>query len=183
MTKVNCHEKCGGQRCYGSGVHDCCSAQCAGGCYGPKSTDCVVCRNLIIKETGECVETCPRITIPDPITGDLILNKNGMYLHGTVCVRKCPSRLFVYNEFCLNKCPSDTYESEELDYNSETGEKAIKRVCRSCTNQKCQKSCSVEGELNVSNIKNLENCEVLNSNLIITRPYQMPKNKKYFRRF
>lgn len=102
-----------------------------------------------------------------------------MYQYGNVCIRKCPSNLFIYNEFCLKKCPNDTYEDEELDYDSETGEKSNKRICKSCTHNKCQKSCSVDGEITKDNIKNLENCEVLNSNFVISRPNDLPKGSKY----
>jgi hypothetical protein len=140
VTKVTCHERCSDLRCYGPGPFDCCNSQCSGGCTGPKKNECLGCSKLIIKETGDCVETCPRIQIPDPITGDLIQNPNGMYQYGTVCLKTCPYNLFIYQEFCLKKCPIDTYEEEELFYDDITGEKGIQRFCRTCTPQKCQKS-------------------------------------------
>jgi hypothetical protein len=155
VSKVVCHERCGVSRCFGLGKHDCCSPQCSGGCVGPKASDCIGCAKLIIRDTGECVETCPRVQIPDPITNDLIINPNGMYQYGKVCVRKCPSNLFIYNEFCMKKCPKDTYEEEELVYYPDTGEKNSRRFCKQCTPQKCQKSkyFSFENQENVSSTK------------------------------
>ena len=170
MSKSVCHNRCGGNRCYGNGPFDCCSSQCSGGCYGPANKDCIACSKLTIKDTGVCVETCPRIHTPDPITGDLIENPDGTYQSGINCLKKCENNLFIYREFCLKKCPNETYEEEELVYDPETGEKGYRRFCKVCTPHKCQKSCSVNAELNVSNIKNLQGCEVLNSNLIISRP-------------
>ena len=74
----------------------------------------------------------------------------------------------------MNKCTNKTYEDEELILNPETGEKGMRRMCKTCTAEKCPKSCSIEkikqGELTFKSLKYLEGCEVLNSNLLILQP-------------
>ena len=74
-----CHRKCGDGRCFGRGPFDCCDKECAGGCNGPTKKECIVCKNLRIYATGECVETCPRIQVSDPLKREVILNPNGLY--------------------------------------------------------------------------------------------------------
>lgn len=164
---MTCHSRCEGGRCFGPGPYDCCDSQCLGGCDGPSKNDCIACTKLRMKTTGECLETCPRVQIPDPITGELVYNPNGMYQFGITCVKSCPKTSFIYKEFCLNNCPKNTYEDEELVQNPATGEKGIRRFCKSCTPEKCVKTCKIDGELSVANIKNLEDCVVLKGNLVI----------------
>ena len=77
LTKISCHERCAGGRCFGPGPYDCCSGQCLGGCDGPKDTQCVACTKLRVKTTGECVETCPRVETVSQ-SGELIHNPKGM---------------------------------------------------------------------------------------------------------
>ncbi len=95
MNKIICDKRCGGNRCFGPGRYECCSSQCTGGCSGPNKNDCFACAKLRIKSTGECVETCPRVQIPDPITGELVYNPNGMYQYGITCIKSCPSKLIL----------------------------------------------------------------------------------------
>lgn len=174
LTKVICHPRCEG-RCYGPGPFDCCNKQCLGGCMGPNVNDCFACKSLRIAETGECVDSCPRIQMADPQTGELVYNPNGLYQYGITCVKFCPINMFIYQDFCLSKCPNKTYEDEEMISNPETGERGIHRVCKPCTPEKCPKTCSLlkpdkNEELNHKNLKSLEGCEVLNSNLLILQP-------------
>ncbi len=192
-----CDKRCNG-RCFGPGPYDCCNEQCSAGCTGPEKNECTACKNFRIAKTGECVASCPRLQIADPTRHDLIPNPDGMYQYGITCVKICPGNMFVYLEFCLNKCPNQTYEDEEFISNPETGEKGLRRVCKPCTPEKCQKSkylvniffsqntnkiviisaCYIEkidkitmdAELTVNDLKNLQNCEVLNSNLLILQP-------------
>lgn len=86
-----CDERCE-DRCYGAfqNNYGCCNSQCLGGCTGPTKRDCLACKKLRINDTGECVESCPRISIADSQTGELILNPNGTYQYGITCVRQCP---------------------------------------------------------------------------------------------
>ncbi len=174
LTKIVCNSRCEG-RCYGPGQYDCCNTECLGGCFGPNKNDCFACKNLRIVDTGECVDTCPRIQRVDPLTSDLVYNPNGLYQYGITCVKSCPHNTFVYNELCLTKCPSQTYEEEELILIPETGEKGLQRICKPCTPEKCPKTCFIEKidkkeELTARNLKSLESCEILNSNLLILQP-------------
>ena len=167
MTKVICDKRCEGSRCYGSGALECCHSQCLGGCTGPLKRDCIACTKLRMKTTGECIETCPRVQMLDPITHELVYNPDGMYQYGITCVKSCPRKKFTYKGFCLKNCPNNTYEDEELMQNPETGEKGMRRLCKPCTSEKCIKTCSIDAELTTENIKSLEGCVVLKSNLII----------------
>ncbi len=176
MSKVTCDKRCEGGRCYGPGPYECCNSQCLGGCDGPSKNDCTACTDLRIKTTGECVVTCPRVQIPDPITNELVYNPNGMYQYGITCVKVCPLKTFIYNEFCLKNCPKNTYEEEEFVQNPDTGEKGMRHFCKQCTPDKCTKTCSIEGELTSANIKSLENCVVLKSNLIIMSDAKISDN-------
>lgn len=88
---MTCHPKCE-ERCFGSGKFDCCNKECIGGCTGPTSKDCVACRKFQNLETGECVDSCPRIKMVDTFTGELVVNPNGMYQFGISCVRSCPGK-------------------------------------------------------------------------------------------
>ena len=90
-----------------------------------------------------------------------------MSVHHITCVKSCPRKKFTYKGFCLKNCPNNTYEDEELMQNPETGEKGMRRLCKPCTSEKCIKTCSIDAELTTENIKSLEGCVVLKSNLII----------------
>ena len=78
MNQVICHSRCEG-RCFGKGPFDCCDRECAAGCNGPTKRDCIVCKNLRVYASGDCVESCPKIQVADPLTRELILNPNGLY--------------------------------------------------------------------------------------------------------
>ena len=43
FSKVNCSPQCWQGRCFGSLPRECCHLFCAGGCKGPKQSDCLVC--------------------------------------------------------------------------------------------------------------------------------------------
>ncbi|CAF0744980.1 unnamed protein product [Brachionus calyciflorus] len=168
LSRVVCDSKCE-DRCYGRGKNECCNKECLGGCDGPSSKDCIACRKFRILETGECVDSCPRIKIIDPITEELTFNPNGMYQFGITCVRNCPKNLFIFQELCVTKCPNETYETEENINNPYTGEKGLRRVCKPCTNDKCPKSCSINNSANLEldNLNSVKDCEILNGNLLI----------------
>ncbi|OWF51310.1 epidermal growth factor receptor-like [Mizuhopecten yessoensis] len=53
---VWCHQDCPG-RCYDSYILGCCHPECAIGCYGPRDTDCELCKYF--KHEGRCVSSCP----------------------------------------------------------------------------------------------------------------------------
>jgi epidermal growth factor receptor len=42
FSKINCSPQCHQGRCFGSQPRECCHLFCAGGCTGPKQSDCLV---------------------------------------------------------------------------------------------------------------------------------------------
>ncbi|ESP04264.1 hypothetical protein LOTGIDRAFT_224000 [Lottia gigantea] len=56
-----CHSTCNG-RCYKGGEDGCCHKLCSVGCTGPTASDCYVCRDFKMEESGECVTHCPDST-------------------------------------------------------------------------------------------------------------------------
>lgn len=42
FSKINCSRECDQRRCFESGSGGCCHPLCAGGCTGPKKSDCLV---------------------------------------------------------------------------------------------------------------------------------------------
>ena len=47
-------------RCYGLGMNDCCNSECAGGCTGPGTTDCMV------SSPFDYIHNMPEITLCSP---------------------------------------------------------------------------------------------------------------------
>ena len=50
FSKVNCSPQCHQGRCFGPKPRECCHLFCAGGCTGPKQSDCLVSQNLVMAE-------------------------------------------------------------------------------------------------------------------------------------
>ena len=48
FSKVTCSPQCHSGRCFGKEPRQCCHLFCAGGCTGPKQTDCYVSTGLIL---------------------------------------------------------------------------------------------------------------------------------------
>ncbi|XP_022235217.1 epidermal growth factor receptor-like isoform X2 [Limulus polyphemus] len=46
FSKINCSLQCYKGRCFGLNPRECCHLFCAGGCVGPKQSDCLVCYKL-----------------------------------------------------------------------------------------------------------------------------------------
>jgi len=59
MCSVCPVEVCGDVSCYrdGDGRRRCCHRECLGGCSGPSSRDCFVCRHVV--HEGRCLSSCP----------------------------------------------------------------------------------------------------------------------------
>lgn len=60
FTRLGCSDACDklGLRCFGPNAHQCCHAQCAVGCAGPRRTDCLACKHF--DDEGTCKPKCPR---------------------------------------------------------------------------------------------------------------------------
>lgn len=164
MTKVICHSNCE-DRCSKTG--DCCHAQCAAGCTGPFRHNCSSCKNFRVKSNDQCIEQCPRRFIADPVTGQVIPNKHGMFQLIKTCVKECPSNWVVYQDLCLKLCPTNTYEIDIVDENNRTYV-----TCKECTPSSCPKTCSIEDSnyINKTDLKRFEGCEVLKGRFAIIEP-------------
>jgi len=57
FSKTNCSPQCWQGRCFGSNPRECCHLFCAGGCTGPKQSDCLACKNFF--DDGVCTQECP----------------------------------------------------------------------------------------------------------------------------
>ncbi|KAI5615178.1 receptor tyrosine-protein kinase erbB-4 precursor, partial [Silurus asotus] len=87
LTKTVCADQCD-SRCFSPYVSDCCHRECAGGCLGPKNTDCFACTNF--NDSGACVTQCPQPFIYNSKSSQLEHNPNTKYAYGAFCVKKCP---------------------------------------------------------------------------------------------
>lgn len=56
-SKTNCSPQCWQGRCFGPFPRECCHLFCAGGCTGPKQSDCLACKNFF--DDGVCTQECP----------------------------------------------------------------------------------------------------------------------------
>ncbi|GCB66743.1 hypothetical protein scyTo_0007929, partial [Scyliorhinus torazame] len=159
-TKTVCAQQCD-ERCFSPFVSDCCHRECAGGCLGPKDTDCFACTNF--NDSGACVIQCPLPFFYNTITFQVEPNPNAKYTYGAFCVKKCPHNFVVDHSSCVRACPSNKMEVEE------NGIKA----CKPCTDI-CPKACDGIGTgslqmaktVDSSNIDKFMNCTKINGNLI-----------------
>ncbi|TSK17733.1 Receptor tyrosine-protein kinase erbB-4 [Bagarius yarrelli] len=110
LTKTVCADQCD-SRCFSPFVSDCCHRECAGGCSGPKHTDCFACTNF--NDSGACVTQCPQPFIYNPTTFQLEHNPKVRYTYGAFCVKKCPYNFVVDHSSCVRACPSNKMEVEE----------------------------------------------------------------------
>ncbi|BFZ15671.1 hypothetical protein BsWGS_18709 [Bradybaena similaris] len=151
---VVCHGNCGDNRCYGSLPNQCCHQECAGGCTGPKKTDCFACRSF--KDENDCVSYCPK---------DVIYNKNLMineknpdvkYTFGSLCLKKCPDFLLQDGSSCVRHCSEGRHADDQ-------------RVCKPC-NGPCPKKCNGTEPnqfLNSNNSNQFDGCTTIDGNLRI----------------
>ncbi|TTN33611.1 Receptor tyrosine-protein kinase erbB-4 [Bagarius yarrelli] len=160
LTKTVCADQCD-SRCFSPFVSDCCHRECAGGCSGPKHTDCFACTNF--NDSGACVTQCPQPFIYNSTSFQLDHNPNAKYTYGAFCVKKCPYNFVVDHSSCVRACPSNKMEVEENHI----------RMCVPCTDI-CPKVCDGIGTgslhtaqtVDSSNINKFINCTKINGNLI-----------------
>ncbi|CAG5117980.1 unnamed protein product, partial [Candidula unifasciata] len=150
---VVCHDNCGGNRCYGSLPYQCCHQECAGGCTGPKKTDCFACKAF--KDEDGCVSYCPKDVIYDK---NLMMNKKNpdvKYTFGSLCVKECPDFLLQDGSSCVRQCSEGRHSKD--------------RLCIPC-NGPCPKKCNGTDPphfLNSKNIKDFEGCTSVEGNMRI----------------
>ncbi|XP_044271495.1 epidermal growth factor receptor isoform X2 [Tribolium madens] len=150
FSKENCSPQCYQGRCFGPNPRECCHLFCAGGCTGPKQSDCIACRNFY--DDGVCTQECPPMKIYSPITYSWQDNPNGKYAYGATCVKNCPEHLLKDNGACVRSCPPD--------------KKAHEGACVPC-NGPCPKTCRVDTLIHSGNIDSFKGCTVIEGNILI----------------
>ncbi|XP_058792194.1 epidermal growth factor receptor isoform X2 [Phymastichus coffea] len=151
FSKTNCSPQCWQGRCFGPNPRECCHLFCAGGCTGPKQSDCLACRNFY--DDGVCTQECPPMQKYNPTSYSWEPNPDGKYAYGATCVRKCPEHLLKDNGACVRSCPPK--------------KKALKGECVPCEGP-CPKTCpgAVEG-VNSLNIDMFKDCTIIEGSLSI----------------
>lgn len=151
LSKTNCSPQCFGGRCFGPAPRQCCHLFCAGGCTGPKQTDCLACKNFY--NDGECIQECPPMSKYNTNKYVWEADPNGKYAFGATCVKECPEHLLRDNGACVRSCPSDK--------RSKDGE------CISCGPDQCPKNCQGVDVVNSKNIDQMINCTEIEGSITI----------------
>lgn len=150
FSKTNCSPQCSQGRCFGSEPRECCHLFCAGGCTGPKQTECFACKNF--DDDGECIQECPSMERYNPSKFLWEPNPNGKYAFGATCVKECPDHLLRDNGACVRTCPPNK--------RSANGE------CLPCGGP-CPKNCQGVEVVHSGNIDQLINCTVIEGSITI----------------
>ncbi|XP_014252271.1 epidermal growth factor receptor isoform X2 [Cimex lectularius] len=157
FSKLNCSPQCYQGRCFGPKPRECCHLFCAGGCRGPKQSDCLACRNFY--DDGVCTQECPAMQRYNPITYSWETNPLGKYAYGATCVKNCPEHLLKDNGACVRSCPPK--------------KKAVNGECVPCDGP-CPKTCegsvnssSPQGMVHAGNINSFKDCTIIEGSLII----------------
>ncbi|XP_076337707.1 epidermal growth factor receptor-like isoform X1 [Tachypleus tridentatus] len=151
FSKINCSPQCHQGRCFGPNPRECCHLFCAGGCVGPKQSDCLACRNF--NDNGVCKQECPPMMLYNPITYSWEVNPNGKYAYGATCVKNCPEHLLRDSGACVRSCPSS--------------KKALNGECVPCDGP-CPKNCKGDVSLvHAGNINSFRGCTVIEGSITI----------------
>ena len=151
FSKLNCSPQCHGGRCFGSKPRECCHLFCAGGCTGPKQSDCLACRNFF--DDGVCKQECPPMQRYNPIKYKWEENPDGKYAYGATCVKDCPKHLLKDSGACVRACPPKK--------KNENGK------CVPCDGP-CPKTCNFpDKQIHAGNIDKLQNCTVIEGHITI----------------
>ncbi|XP_011298706.1 epidermal growth factor receptor isoform X4 [Fopius arisanus] len=150
FSKINCSPQCWKGRCFGPNPRDCCHLFCAGGCTGPKQSDCLACRNFY--DDGVCTQECPPMQVYDQDHYFWKTNPNGKYAYGATCVRKCPEHLLKDSGACVRSCPPQK--------KAENGE------CVPCDGP-CPKTCQGVDKVHSGNIESFKDCTIIEGSITI----------------
>ncbi|CAB3382971.1 Hypothetical predicted protein [Cloeon dipterum] len=150
FSKINCSPQCHQGRCFGNKPRECCHLFCAGGCVGPKQSDCLACRNFY--DGGVCKQECPAMQRYDSITYSWVTNPAGKYAYGATCVKNCPEHLLKDNGACVRSCPSN--------------KKAVNGECVPCDGP-CPKTCQGDISVHSGNIDSFKDCTVIEGSITI----------------
>ncbi|KAH1010683.1 hypothetical protein HUJ05_004940 [Dendroctonus ponderosae] len=150
FSKTTCSPQCAEGRCFGPNPRECCHLFCAGGCTGPRQSDCIACKNFY--DEGVCTNDCPSMKIYNPTTYSWEVNPNGKYAYGATCVKKCPEHLLKDSGACVRSCPSNK--------KTQDGE------CVPCDGP-CPKTCFGDTTVHSGNIDSFRGCTVIEGYLNI----------------
>ncbi|XP_011298700.1 epidermal growth factor receptor isoform X1 [Fopius arisanus] len=150
FSKTNCSPQCWQGRCFGPNPRECCHLFCAGGCTGPKQSDCLACKNFF--DDGVCTQECPPMQKYNPTTYSWEPNPDGKYAYGATCVRKCPVHLLKDNGACVRSCPPK--------------KKAQNGECVPCDGP-CPKTCQGGDQVHSGNIDSFKDCTIIEGSITI----------------
>lgn len=150
FSKVNCSPQCHQGRCFGPEPRECCHLFCAGGCVGPKQSDCLACQNFY--DDGVCKQECPPMMRYNPNSYSWDYNPEGKYAYGATCVKDCPEHLLRDNGACVRNCPPN--------------KKAQQGECVPCDGP-CPKNCQGVSVVNSINIEAFRGCTIIEGSLTI----------------
>ncbi|XP_074598679.1 epidermal growth factor receptor [Brevipalpus obovatus] len=150
FSKINCSPQCHAGRCFGPNPRECCHLFCAGGCTGPKQSDCLACRNF--NDDGVCKQECPPMMRYNPSTYSWETNPEGKYAYGATCVKDCPEHLLKDNGACVRSCPPN--------------KKNMHGECVPCDGP-CPKNCEGVDVVHAGNIESFRGCTVIEGSLTI----------------
>ncbi|XP_046400809.1 epidermal growth factor receptor isoform X2 [Ischnura elegans] len=150
FSKINCSPQCYQGRCFGANPRECCHLFCAGGCTGPKQSDCLACRNFY--DDGVCKQECPAMQRYNPTKYSWETNPNGKYAYGATCVKNCPEHLLKDNGACVRSCPPKKM--------------AVNGECVPCDGP-CPKTCEGVKILHSGNVDNFRDCTIIEGSLTI----------------
>lgn len=150
FSKINCSPQCHQGRCFGPNPRECCHLFCAGGCVGPKQSDCLACQNFY--DDGVCKQECPPMNRYNPITYSWETNPEGKYAYGATCVKDCPEHLLKDLGACVRNCPP--------------GKKAHNRECVACDGP-CPKNCRGTQIVTSGNINDFKDCTIIEGSITI----------------
>lgn len=150
FSKENCSPQCYQGRCFGTNPRECCHLFCAGGCTGPKQSDCLACKNFY--DEGVCTQECPPMQRYNPITYSWEPNPNGKYAYGATCVKNCPEHLLKDSGACVRSCPPN--------------KKAKDGECVSCDGP-CPKTCEGNVIIHSGNIDKFKDCTIIEGHISI----------------
>lgn len=123
---------------------------CAGGCKGPKQSDCIACRNFY--DDGVCTHECPPMQKYNSISYSWETNPDGKYAYGATCVKNCPEHLLKDNGACVRSCPPK--------------KKALNGECVPCDGP-CPKTCQGVATVHSGNIDSFKDCTIIEGSISI----------------
>lgn len=144
FSKEFCSPQCYQGRCFGPNPRECCHLFCAGGCTGPKQSDCIACRNFY--DEGTCKQECPPMQIYDQTSYTWKPNPKGKYAYGATCVKNCPEHLLKDSGACVRSCPPN--------------KKAVNGECVPCDGP-CPKTCKGDVQIHSGNIDSFKDCTII----------------------